>query len=91
MAKKKEKSPWVRLLQSISSLALMGAATYIIIAGFNVVATVVLLSSFGSIAGTAILAADGIIDGAIGFFEVLIEGLLGVVEAITDVFTAWFS
>lgn len=91
MAKKKEKSLWVRLLLSISSLALIGAVTYIIIAGFNVVATVVLLSSFGSIAGTAILAADGIIDGAIGFFEVLIEGLLGVVEAITDVFTAWFS
>lgn len=91
MKRKKEQSIWIRLLRTISSLALVGATTYVIVAGFNLIAAVVLISSFGGIAGPAVMAADSALECVTGFFELLLDGILSIFEIIGDVFNSIFS
>ncbi|WP_334079121.1 hypothetical protein [Microbulbifer sp. M83] len=90
--KNKEKRPvWIRLLSATSSLALIGATTYVIIAGFNLVAFLVLISSFGGVAGPAVMAADSAIECVTGFFEILLEGVLSIFKIIGDIFGSIFG
>lgn len=91
MKRKKEQSIWNRLLRTISSLALIGATTYVIVAGFNLIAAVVLISSFGGIAGPAVMAADSALECVTGFFELLLDGILSIFEIIGDIFSSIFG
>ena len=91
MKRKKEQSIWIRLLRTISSLALVGATTYVIVAGFNLIAAVVLISSFGGIAGPAVMAADSALECVTGFFELLLDGILSIFEIIGDIFSSIFG
>jgi hypothetical protein len=91
MKNKEDRSVWIRLFRAVTSLALIGATTYIILAGFNLVATLVLISSFGSIAAPAVMAADSAIECISGFFEVLLEGILSIFEIVTDIFGSIFG
>ena len=91
MKRKKEQSIWIRLLRTISSLALIGATTYVIVAGFNLIAAVVLISSFGGIAGPAVIAADSALECVTGFFELLLDGILSIFEIIGDIFSSIFG
>ncbi|MDP1521297.1 hypothetical protein [Porticoccus litoralis] len=91
MKRKKEQSIWIRLLRTISSLALIGATTYVIVAGFNLIAAVVLISSFGGIAGPAVMAADSALECVTGFFELLLDGILSIFEIIGDIFSSIFG
>jgi hypothetical protein len=79
------------LLRTISSLALIGATTYVIVAGFNLIAAVVLISSFGGIAGPAVMAADSALECVTGFFELLLDGILSIFEIIGDIFSSIFG
>ena len=91
MKRKKEQSIWIRLLRTISSLALIGATTYVIVAGFSLIAAVVLISSFGGIAGPAVMAADSALECVTGFFELLLDGILSIFEIIGDIFSSIFG
>ena len=91
MKRKKEQSIWIRLLRTISSLALIGATTYVIVAGFNLIAAVVLISSFGGIAGPAVIAADSALECVTGFFELLLDGIVSIFEIIGDIFSSIFG
>lgn len=79
------------MLRTISSLALIGATTYVIVAGFNLIAAVVLISSFGGIAGPAVMAADSALEYVTGFFELLLDGILSIFEIIGDIFSSIFG
>ncbi|MEZ5530177.1 MAG: hypothetical protein R3E57_09685 [Porticoccaceae bacterium] len=91
MKNKEERSIWTRLLRAISSLALIGATTYIVVAGFNLIATLVLISSFAGIATPAVMAAESVLECVTGFFEILLEGVLSIFELIGDIFGSIFG
>ena len=91
MKSRREKPVWLKLLGASSSFALIGATTYIIVAGFNLIATLVFISSFSRVAVPAVVAAEGFLEGVIGFFEVLLEGVLALFELIADLFSSIFG
>ncbi len=91
MKSKGDRSIRIRLLRAISALALIGALVYIVIAGFNLIATLVLISSFGGIATPAMMAAESALECVTGFFEILLEGILSIFEIIGDIISSIFG
>lgn len=90
--KKKEDCPiWIKLLRAASSLSLIGATTYIVFSGLNLVVAFVLVSSFGAIATPVVIAADSALEYVTGFFEVFVEGVLSVFEMIGNIIGSIFG
>jgi len=88
----KEKKPFsIRLLASLSSLALIASVVYILVAGMNLASTLILVSALGGLAGPAIVTGDGIIECVTGFFKMFIEGIQSIFEVITEVFSSIFG
>ena len=88
MNSKEKKTTSIRLLASLSSLALIISVVYILVAGMNLASTLILVSSIGGLAGPAIATGDGIIECVTGFFEMFIEGIQSIFEAISGVFSS---
>lgn len=91
MKKKEDRPIWIKLLRAASSLALIGSTTYIVFAGFNLIAAFVLVSSFGGIATPAVIAADSALECVTGFIEAFVEGVLSVFEMIGDIIGSIFG
>lgn len=91
MKRREQQSVGLRLLRASSSLALIAAGTYVLIVGFNMVATLVLISSFGSILVPAVVTAESTLECVAGFFEILLDGVLSVFEMIGNVVSSIFG
>ena len=85
----KEKKPTsIRLLASLSSLAVIISVVYILVAGMNLASTLILVSAVGGLAGPAIATGDGVVECVSGFFEMFIEGIQATFEVIAEVFSS---
>ena len=91
MSEKKNRSVWVRILASVSSLAVIFSIVYILIAGVDALSTLVLLAAIGGLTGPAVVAGEGILEIIVGIFEMFLEGIGSILEAIADVFGSLFS
>ncbi|MGG2399067.1 hypothetical protein ACJRW5_19185 [Pseudomonas sp. SH1-B] len=91
MKRRTQRSVGLRLLRATSSLALIGAGTYVAVAGFNMLATLVLVSSFGSILAPAVISAESTLECVAGFFEILLDGVLSIFEMIGNVVSSIFG
>ena len=84
--KRKEKPITKRLLSTVSSLALIGASGYMFFAGVNLISGAILAIALISICSPVIIDGGGIIEVISGIFEAFIEGIMGVIDAITSIF-----
>ena len=85
--KRKEKPFGKRLLSTVSSFAFIGACGYMFFAGANLIAGTVLAIALLSICSPVIIDGGSIIEVIGGIFEAFIEGLMGVVDAISSIFS----
>ncbi len=86
MSNKFERSLGLRFISSVSALVLIGTLIYIIVAGFNLISTLILISAFSGLAGQAIFVGESFIECITSFFEILLESVLSIFEAIASVF-----
>ena len=91
--KEREKKPIaIRLLNTVSAFALIGAAIYIFFAGISLIPSLVLLAAIGGVSGPVLAdGGEGIIECLVGIFESFIEGVIGVFETIADIFGSIFG
>ena len=86
----KEKRPiWIRILGSISSLALIISIVYIFFAGISFTSAMVVASSFGGLAGPAISTGTTFIECVAGTLEAFAEGIQSIFEAISEIFSSF--
>ena len=86
MSNKFERSLGLRFISSISVLALISALIYVIFAGFNLTSTLIVFSAFGGLAGQAIYVGESIGECIVCFFEIAIESITSLFEAIGSIF-----
>ena len=84
--KRKEKPILLRILLTISTFALLGAAGFIYFSGVTITSGIVLGLALAGIITPAVGEGGGVLEMLFGVFEALIDGLMGVVDAITGVF-----
>ena len=91
MNDKAEKSMGIRVLGSVSALTLIVAVVYVLVAGINLISSLILLAALGGLAGPAIAVGDGVTECIVGVFELFIEGIQQIFEAIISIFTSIFG
>ncbi len=91
MGKKEKRSLGLRLLNSLCAFAIIGAAIYTFVAGFQLAVVGIAALALAGIAVPAAASGDGILEIFAGIFEGLIEGVLGVFEAILEFFSGLFG
>ena len=79
---RKNRPGWVKTLACAGSIALFGALAHAMTAGFSYAAAAVAMGAAAGLAAPAIASGDGIPDVIIGFLEMVLEGVLVVVETI---------
>ena len=90
--KNKEKKPLLtRVLASIGSIMLIGSLIYIFIAGFNYYASTVMVVAILGLGTPAVVAGESFVEMIVGFFEMLVEGVVTAVECIFDVIGSIFN
>ncbi|MCH8499188.1 MAG: hypothetical protein LAT63_11985 [Marinobacter sp.] len=88
---KKTKSPLVKLVNAVCSLALFVSIAYLAIAGFSITVASTLAVACMGLAGPAVVGEHGILEMLTAFVEAVVEGVVAVVEAISSVISALFS
>lgn len=83
---RKDKSIIKRILNSLGSLALIGAGGYMFFAGFSMLSSIIFTAALLSICTPVITDGGSIAEVVTGVVEVFIEGVMGVFEAIASVF-----
>ncbi|AKS41153.1 hypothetical protein [Wenzhouxiangella marina] len=91
MKRRSDRSIGMKLLNAMMALLLLGSACFMLIVGLHVIAISALLVSVAGLATPVILSGEGIVDMISGFFEAILEGLLAIVEGITEFFSGLFS
>lgn len=91
MKDKEERHLGIRILASISSLVVIGAITYMLIAGADLASSLILISALGGIAGPAVVAGEGVLEIIGLFFEIFLEGILAIFEGIAGIFGSIFN
>jgi len=86
MSNKFERSLALRFISSISAFALFITIVYVIFVGFNLISTLILVTAFGGLAGQAVFVGESFTEWITSFFEILVESISSVFEAIVSVF-----
>ena len=91
MSEKEKRSLGLRLLNSLCAFAIIGAAIYTFVAGFQLAVVGVAALALAGVAVPAAASADGILEVFVGIFEAIIDGVVGVFEAILGFFSSLFG
>ena len=91
MNSKENKSIGIRVLASVSSLVLIVSVVYVLIAGINLASTLVLVSAFGGLAGPAVASGGSVLECVTDIFEMFVEGIQSIFEAIAGIFSSIFG
>ena len=84
----KEKRPvLLRLFNSLCAFSIIGAAIYLLFVGLETVPVLLLLVACAGIATPASIGSDGLLDAIGSIFEALLEGIMGIIETIGDIFS----
>ena len=86
-----KKSIWIRLIGSVSSLAMIGCFIYIAVVGIDIASTLILASAFSGIAAPVVIAGEGFMECFVGIIEAFVEGVTGVLEVVGDVIGSIFG
>ncbi len=89
--KRKKFSPLIRLLGLSCSLLLIGCVVYIVIVGFSYISGLLLVASLAGLAGPSVASGDGFIEILSGIFELIVEGIQTIVEAVVDIISSIFG
>ena len=91
MRSNEESSKSSRLLMSMGSILLIGGLIYILVSGLNLAVGLALLSGQGIIGGPVVAAGGGVGEMVSGFFEALLEGVIGIFSGIADAIGSIFG
>jgi len=92
MKEHEKKSIPIRLLNTVSAFALIGAAVYIFIVGFSLIPSLILLAAIGGLSGPVLVGgSEGILECLTGILESFVEGVAGVFSTIGDFFGSIFG
>jgi hypothetical protein len=86
MSNKFERSIGLRFISSVAALALICTVIYVIVAGFDLMSTLILVAASGGLVGQSVFFGESFVECIVGFFEILIESVSSVFEAIASVF-----
>lgn len=84
MNDKEQKPLRIRILASLSSLVLIGAAIYIFFTGMELILALILIAAFGGLAGPVVASSEGLLECLMGILEAFFLGILGIFEAIAE-------
>jgi hypothetical protein len=87
MSNKYERPFVLRFIGSISAFSLMAATLYVIFSSFNLISTLILISAFGGLAGQAMYFGESFFECMAVFFEILVESIAAVFEAVASMFS----
>ena len=65
---------------------ILGAVIYVLVAGFNPPSAIVLAIGVLALGGSSVASSDGVWDTFLGFFESLLDGIMGVLDVIFSIF-----
>ncbi len=89
MNEKKERSIGVKILASASSLTLIVCVVILLFAGINYTTALVAAAAFGGLAVPAVVAGNTLTECVSGIFEMFLEGLSAIFEAIASIFSSF--
>jgi len=83
----------IRAFNCICSLVLICALVYILVAGLEKVAAVLIVVSIISAATPVVYAGGNVLEMFVGFFflEALLEGIMLIVEGVTNILSSIFG
>lgn len=84
---RKDKPLNKRVLNTFGSLALIGAGGYMFFSGLSMLAALIFAVALLSICTPVIVAGGSIIELVTGIVESFVEGVMGVVDAISSIFS----
>ncbi|WP_447895669.1 hypothetical protein [Vreelandella sp. GE22] len=88
---KRTKSRKIAALNIAGSLAIAGATTYMLFAGFNVVGLAIVGVALISVAIPVAATGDSLLEILLGLLEALFEGIMAALEGIFNAICALFS
>ena len=88
MSDNKTRPIWVRILGSISSIALIISVIYIFFAGVSFASGIIIVSALAGLAGPVISTGTGFIECMTGTLEAFVEGIQAIFEAIAGLFSS---
>jgi len=81
----------IRAFNCICSLVLICALVYILVAGLEKVAAVLIVVSIISAATPVVYAGGNVLEMFVGFLEALLEGIMLIVEGVTNILSSIFG
>ena len=81
----------IRAFNCICSLVLICALVYILVAGLEKVAAVLIVVSIISAATPVVYAGGNVLEMFVGFLEALLEGIMLIVEGVTNILSRIFG
>ena len=88
---KRAKSPVVKIVNVVCSLALFVAIAFMVIAEFSIAAASVIGVAVVGLAAPAVAGGQGVLDTLLAFVEALIDGVMTLVENVCNAISALFS
>lgn len=81
----------LRAFNALCATVLIGSVVYLLVAGFQVLATSVLVCSVVGVATPVVFSAHGLLEALMGVFEALTDGVMAILEAIASIFSGLFG
>ena len=81
----------IRAFNCICSLVLICALIYILAAGLEKVAATLIVVSIISAAAPVVYAGGSVLEIFVGFLEALLEGIMLIVEGVTNILSSIFG
>lgn len=91
MGNRKEKPIGLRLLSSVAAFALIGAAVYLFLAGINFYVGAVLAAAVIGLGVPSVAAGEDLWEMIVGFFESFLDGVMEVIDWISEAISSIFS
>jgi len=90
MTERKKKPIAIRILNTVCAFGLIGSAVYIFFAGITLIPSLILLAAIGGISGPVVAGgSEGILECFVSILESFVEGIVGVFEAIGNLFSSF--
>lgn len=89
--KRKNSSTLTRLVNAVSSLALLVSLIVLFVWGFGIIAISTTVASTCCLVVPVVLSGDAVLEILAGIVEAFVEGIVAVIEGIVSAITGIFS
>ncbi len=91
MTNRKDKPIGFRFVSAVAACLFIGSVVYVLVVGINLYVGAALAAAVLGLGAPSVMEGESLIEMVVGFFESILDGVMEVIEAVSEFLSSIFS